>query len=97
MFGSTVSDISARASSCESREKAKLLVRPLVHLARQKLLQIDKARVLQSEIASLFTLFEQDPSFTDAYLQLAEDPDGLAKAQGDWLKRGIVKMGMSKL
>ena len=84
-------------SSRESWEKAKLLVHPLVHLARQKLLQIDKARVLQSKIASLFTLFEQDPSFTDAYLQLAEDPDGLAEAREDWLKRGIVKMGMSKL
>ena len=97
MFRSAVSDISARASSRDSREKAKTLAHPSVHLARQKLLQIDKARGLQSEIASLFALFEQDLSFTDAYLQLAEDPDGLAEAQHDWLKRGIVKMGTSKL
>ena len=86
MFGSAVSDISARASSHDSREKAKPLAHPSVHLARQKLLQIDKARVLQSEIASLFAHFEQDLSFTDAYLQLAEDPDGLAEARHDWLK-----------
>ena len=96
-FGSAVSDISARVSSRHSREKAKPLAHPSVHLARQKLLQIDKARVLQSEIASLFALFEQDLSFTDAYLQLAEDPNGLAEARHDWLKREIVKMGTSKL
>ena len=64
-FGSAVLDILARALSCDSWEKAKPLAHPSVHLARQKLLQIDKARVLQSEITGLFALFEQDLLFTD--------------------------------
>ena len=59
---------------------------------QQKLLQINANKVSQLDIAKLFALFQQDMSFTDGYLQLAEDPDGFAVARQQWLQQGIEAM-----
>jgi len=94
-FEHAMTDLSARATSRNVQARADTptpLVHPSIHLARQKLLLIDSNNVSQADIAKLFAHFQQDASFTDGYLQLAEDPDGFAIARQQWLQQGIETM-----
>jgi len=94
-FEHAMTDLSARATSRNVQARADTptpLVHPSIHLARQKLLLIDSNNVSQADIAKLFAHFQQDASFTDGYLQLAEDPDGFAVARQQWLQQGIETM-----
>jgi len=90
-----MTDLSARATSHNVQARADTpapLVHPSIHLAWQKLLQLDANNVSQADIAKLFAHLQQDVSFTDGYLQLAEDPNGFAVARQQWLQQGIEMM-----
>jgi len=94
-FEHAMTDLSARATSHNVQARADTpapLVHPSIHLAWQKLLQLDANNVSQADIAKLFAHLQQDVSFTDGYLQLAEDPNGFAVARQQWLQQGIEMM-----
>ncbi|KAI6011860.1 hypothetical protein BKA83DRAFT_4501515 [Pisolithus microcarpus] len=64
---------------------------PVVHVARQKLKEMDKDGIPSSDMIYLFWFFHDNQDFADGYIQLLTDPK-LANTQQGWLLDGLEEL-----